>query len=307
VIAVVGEALIDVVEAGDDEPRLARPGGGPYNVAVGLARLGQATAFVGRLSADPLGSILREHASRSGVDLSLSVAAQEPTTVALLSLDAQGAAQYRFGVEGTANFQWTAAELARIPETVVALHFGSLVSWQPPGDAAVVERVRQLRAAGVLVSYDPNVRPLLQRDSHRARQQVEAAVRLSHLVKTSEEDLDWLYPGASPQDVAGEWLASGPSAVVVTLGAAGSLGVTARGVVCRPPWPVEVVDTVGAGDAFTSGLLDALARRDLLTMDGLASAPLTELLDDASLVAGLTCARAGANPPRRDDVEQARR
>jgi fructokinase len=139
-IAVIGEALLDIVEAGDDDPRLARPGGSPYNVALGLARLECPARFVGRLSRDPLGMILRNHALRSAVDLSLCVDASEPTTVALVELDDTGAAQYRFGIDGTADFRWTPAELARVPVDVAAVHFGSLASWTAPGDAVIAAR-----------------------------------------------------------------------------------------------------------------------------------------------------------------------
>jgi fructokinase len=297
-IAVIGEALIDLVETDDDAPRLARPGGSPYNVAIGLARLDQPTAFAGRLSRDPLGTVLRHHAERSGVDLTLCVDAAEPTTVALVELDASGAASYRFGVDGTADFQWTDAELAAIPADVAAVHFGSLASWLPPGDVAIEQRVAQLRAGGAAVSYDPNVRPHLQPDAAAARAHIERAIPLAHLVKTSEEDIAWLRPGEAVPDVAAAWLALGPSAVVVTRGGAGAIAFTAAGETARPPVPVDVVDTVGAGDAFMSGLLDALARRGLLTPAGVAAAPYPELLDDAGLVAAITCSRAGANPPR---------
>jgi len=305
-IAVIGEALVDVVETGDDEPRLARPGGSPYNVALGLARLDAPARFVGRLSGDPLGSILRRHAERSDVDLSLCVDALEPTTVALVELDEDGAAQYRFGVDGTADFRWTAAELARVPEDLAAVHFGSLASWLPPGDVVIAARVAQLRAAGAAVTYDPNVRPHLQPDGPLARGQVEAVLPIVDLVKTSEEDLAHLHPGIAPEQVAAQWLAAGPVAVVVTLGGSGSLVVTATGTISVPPRPVDVVDTVGAGDAFMSGLLDALHRGGWLRRDALASVPWREVLADAALVAGLTCARAGANPPRRSEVEAAR-
>jgi len=305
-IAVIGEALVDVVEVGDDEPRLAHPGGSPYNVALGLARLEAPARFVGRFSGDPLGAILRRHAERSAVDLSLSVDAHEPTTVALVELDAAGAAQYRFGVDGTADFLWTAAELARVPEDVAAVHFGSLASWLPPGDALVAARVAQLRAAGAAVTYDPNVRPHLQPDGAAARAQVEAVLPIVDLVKTSEEDLAHLHPGAEVEEVATRWLAAGPVAVVVTLGGDGSLVVTEAGTITAPPRPVDVVDTVGAGDAFMSGLLDALHRGGWLRRDALAAAPWREVLADAGLVAALTCARAGANPPRRSEVEAAR-
>jgi fructokinase len=301
-IAVIGEALVDLVETGDDEPRLARPGGSPYNVAIGLARLERDVSFVGRLSQDPLGTVLRNHALRSGVDLSLAVDAREPSTVALVELDASGAAQYRFGVDGTADFLWTDTELARIPDGVAAVHFGSLASWLGPGDAAIARRVGALRASGATVTYDPNVRPHLQPDPVVARRQIELTVPLAHLVKTSEEDLAWLRPGESIQAVADDWLAMGPAAVVVTHGGDGATAFTAGGAIRRPPVPVRLVDTVGAGDAFMSGLLDALDRRGLLTPGGVADAPLAEVLDDAGLVAAITCSRAGANPPRRAEL-----
>jgi fructokinase len=301
-IAIIGEALIDLVEAGDDEPRLARPGGSPYNVAIGLARLDLRAHFVGRLSRDPLGTVLRNHALRSDVDLSWCVDADEPSTVALVELDAAGGAQYVFGIEGTADFRWTAAELAALPTGVPAVHFGSLASWLPPGDAVIADRVAALRAAGAAVTYDPNVRPHLQPDRVAARARIERTLPLAHLVKTSEEDLAWLRPGESVEDVARDWLRLGPSVVVVTRGADGAAAFTAAGAVTRPPVPVDVVDTVGAGDAFMSGLLDALARRGRLTPAGIAGAPCGELLDDAGLVAAVTCSRAGANPPRRADL-----
>lgn len=301
-IVVVGEALIDVVETGDDEPRLARPGGSPYNVAIGLARLGRPTRFAGRLSRDPLGTILRRHAERSDVDLTLSVDAAEATTVALVELT-DGIANYRFGVEGTADFGWTDAELALVPDDgPAAVHFGSLASWTPPGDAAVLRRMRQLHER-LFVSYDPNVRPQLQPDREAARAVVEHAVPVADLVKTSDEDLAWLYPGSDPAEVARQWLGLGPSLVVVTRGGDGSDAHTPAGSAHRPVAAVDVVDTVGAGDAFMSGLLDALARRDLLRRGDFPD--LGPVLDDAALVAGITCSRAGANPPRVSELGRA--
>ncbi|MGI8677110.1 MAG: carbohydrate kinase family protein [Jatrophihabitans sp.] len=303
-IAVLGEALIDLVEDGDDEARLARPGGSPYNVALGLARLGHPAAFVGRLSRDPLGTILRNHALRSGVDLSLSVDAPEPSTVALLELSA-GVAQYRFGADGTADFRWTDAELALLTADVAALHFGSLASWLPPGDTAVLRRVETLRA-DVLISYDPNVRPHLQPDAAAARRQVERAVALAHLVRTSEEDLAHLYPGGDAGDVARGWLGLGPALVVVTRGGDGARAHTTSLDVARGVPVIDVVDTVGAGDAFTSGLLATLAQRELLdaaALTALDTQTLGAVLDDAALVAALTCSRAGATPPRRADLD----
>ncbi len=308
VIGVLGEALVDLVEDGDDDPRLARPGGSPYNVAIGLARLGRHAAFVGRLSRDPLGQVLRRHAERSDVDLSLTVEAREPTTVALVDLSA-GIADYTFGVEGTADFGFTDAELASVPAHVDALHFGSLTSWTPPGDAAVERLVATLRGR-VPISYDPNVRPRLQTDRDAARERIERSLTLADLVKTSDEDLAYLYPGRPVDDVAHDWLGRGPHVVVVTRGGEGASAHCAAGDVERSVQVIDMVDTVGAGDAFMTGLLDGLVTRGRLGVDGLADlgiGELGELLDDAAWVAALTCGRAGANPPRRAELDAARR
>ena len=308
VIGVLGEALIDLVEEGDDEPRLARAGGSPYNVAIGLARLGRHAAFIGRLSHDPLGALLRRHAERSGVDLSLTVAAREATTIALVDLSA-GVAEYTFGIEGTADFVFTDAELVTVPGRVDALHFGSLTSWTPPGDAAVLRLVAALRREQVPITYDPNVRPRLQTDRRSARTQVEASLALADLVKTSDEDLAYLYPSTPVEDIARDWLGHGPQVVVVTRGGDGASAHCARGEVRQPVRSVDMVDTVGAGDAFMTGLLDGLVARNQLSVDSLAALgpdELGALLDDAGWVAALTCARAGANPPRRAELEAAR-
>ncbi len=302
---VVGEALIDLSPPAGDGSCVARPGGSPMNVAIGLARLGQPTEFAGRLSADPFGTVLRRHLERSAVGLQHVVAAEDPSTIALVEL-ADGQARYQFSLG--ADFQWLAAELAFLPGGSQAVHFGSLASWLPPGGAAVAVAVGALRRAGsVLISYDPNVRPALQPDSVAARRQVEQSVSLAHVVKASREDLAWLYGEDTADTVARRWLDLGANLVVITAGADGATGwMLGQPPVSRPSFQVEVVDTVGAGDAFTSGLLDALARNDLLAPARLAAlgdaATLAAVLDDASRIAGVTCGRAGANPPTRAEA-----
>lgn len=299
----IGEALIDLVDPGDDTPCLAHAGGSPYNVAIGLARLGQPTALIARLSRDGLGTVLRDHATRSTVDLSWCV--DDPsrsTTTALVSLT-DGIASYRFTIEGTAGFAWTDAELV-LPPSARIVHTGSLASWLPPGDQVIGRRLAQLHSAGdVLISYDPNVRPQLQPDATAARAQIEVTVAQAHLVKASDEDIRWLYDDDPIESVARRWLAAGPALVVVTRGAAGPIAFGADGAaVERAVRPVEVIDTVGAGDAFTSGLLDALSRQQITTPAALSAlgtdrTALAEALDHAALVAALTCTRAGAAPP----------
>lgn len=307
--AVIGEALIDLAAPAADGSCIARPGGSPANVAIGLARLGQLTTFGGRLSADPFGTVLRRHLERSGVDLLHVVQAADPSTIALVELSG-GQARYQFSARG-ADFQWSAGELAFLPAGARAVHFGSLASWLPPGDAAIAGAISRLRRDGAvgLISYDPNVRPALQPDAASARQQIEQSVSLAHVVKASSEDLRWLYgPEAAAADIARSWLDLGAELVVVTTGAEGAAAWTRNGPpVSRPPFPATLADTVGAGDAFMSGLLDALARRELLALGGRTAladpTTLAGILDDASLIAGITCSRPGANPPRRDEVD----
>ena len=287
IVAVLGEALVDVAPDGE------RPGGSPYNVAIGLARLGQPAAFLGRLATDHYGKLLREHAEQSGVDLSHTVAADEPSTLATVHLDEAGSAHYEFRVDGTADFAWTDAELAVLPALDV-LHVGSLASWLPPG-AGVIDRWLSRRPAR-FVSYDPNVRPALQPDAQQAGRDVARALRRADLVKASADDVAYLYGTEPIGHVARRWLALGPRLVVITRGGHGPVAFTARERVARPSPEVTVVDTVGAGDAFTAGLLDALLRRDLQTDD------LAAILDEAALVAAITCSRPGADPPWRAEI-----
>jgi fructokinase len=311
---VIGESVVDIVDPGDGSACLARPGGSPLNVAIGLARLRNPTAFAGRLSDDPLGTILMRHLERSGVDISRLVRAPEPSTIALLQLSA-GQASYQFSVQRTADFQWSQEEVLVVPGGAGAVHFGSLASWMPPGDEVINRRMAALRAAGsVLISYDPNARPGLQGHAGTARGKVDRSASLAHVIKASAEDVDWLYgePGRTGRaNVAASWLAKGTALVVITDGANGATAWTpGLPPVTRPAFPMEVVDSVGAGDAFTSGLLDSLARRDLLTPGAVAGLDdvtvVADLLDDAALVAAITCSRPGADPPWRDEVEHYR-
>ena len=310
-VAVLGEALIDLVPAAGAAAPVAHPGGSPLNVAVGLARLERPTTFFGRFSRDSYGAVLREHARRSGVDLAHAVSTPAPSTTAFVALDGDGVARYEFTVDGTADFGWTDDELDELPAAAAVLHFGSLASWLPPADEVIARVVaRCFDESSMLISYDPNVRPQLQPSATRARTQVERSIATAHLVKASLEDVAYLYPGESIDRVATSWLALGARLVVVTRGPEGPIAF-ARGdlVVERSVPPITVVDTVGAGDAFTSGLLDGLVRRGLTTSEVLGSLEhktLAAVLDDAALVAALTCTRAGADPPTLAEVSARR-
>ena len=302
-LVVVGEALIDLVPIAGNHQFQARPGGSPFNVAIGLARLGNHTALMARLADNAFGRLLRNHAAAEGIDLSSAPLAIEPTTLAVVSLDDQAQATYDFYFEGTADWQWTGTEMNQLPRDTAVLHFGSLASWTEPGCVLLHDLAARAHAGGhVLVSYDPNVRPLVLKDPARARDLVERSVGVAHLVKASTEDLEWLYPDVATADVGARWSQLGADVVIITDGPRGAVAYRADGdpVAC-PGRAVEVADTVGAGDAFMAGLLSALAQRGLQTPSRIAQLSTTELSEcvtEAVLVSSLTCEKAGADPPR---------
>jgi fructokinase len=312
VVAVAGEALVDFVPAGEPGVFRAAPGGSPANVAVGLARLEVPTRLLARIADDLLGHRLRAHLDGNGVDLSFAVRAAEPTSLAIVAVGRDGVVEYDFRVEGTADWQWRDQELAgALDGGVVALHAGSLALTMPPG-ADVLQRLLAQAGQAMTVSYDPNCRPLLMGSPDAVRGRIEALVALADVVKASADDLDWLLPGRPPEQVAEAWLAKGPALVVITLGPGGLLAASRQaGVVRRPGRVVEVVDTVGAGDACMAALLAGLHRRDLLgagrrpALRAMDEATLTEVADEAVLAAAITCTRPGADPPTAADLRAA--
>jgi fructokinase len=308
-LTALGEAIIDLVAEGDRR-FIAHPGGSPLNVAVGLGRLGQPASLAARLSRDPFGELFRAHLADSGVDLRHVVDAAEPSTLSVATLDADGVARYDFWTAGTADWQWTEAELATVVEDVPdALHTGSLTLELEPGASRIVDLLARVTAGGrTTISYDPNVRMAKLGPVEAGRAAVERVVPLAHLVKVSAEDLAWLYPGEEPVAAATRWAAAGPELVVVTLGPDGAVALGPdRRAVHRDASPVDVVDTLGAGDAFSAGLLGALAERGALGRGkaGLAGVDLPAVLDRATLVAAMTCARPGADPPTLAEVAEA--
>ncbi|MCU1692176.1 MAG: Fructokinase [Frankiales bacterium] len=302
-VVVAGECVVDLVAAGR-RTWTSHPGGSPANVAVGLARLGVPTGLLARLSSDVFGGLLREHLTDAGVDLALAVDAAEPSTLAVASLDDAGVARYDFWVEGTADWQWTDDEL-QVPDGVAALHTGSMALELEPGASRLVALLERSRDR-LLVSYDPNVRLARRGPREAGLAAVERVVGLSDVVKVSSEDLAWLLPDVPLEDVLRRWRGLGPALVVVTDGGEGALALGAGAVLRVPPVPVDVVDTVGAGDAFTAGLLAGLDDAGLLDREALRAADdvaLRGVLDLPARVAALTCGRAGAQPPTRADLE----
>ncbi|MEU6124042.1 carbohydrate kinase [Streptomyces sp. NPDC047123] len=297
-IVVAGEALIDLVPHGTDGdaglPALApRLGGGPYNTAVALGRLGSPVAFCSRVSRDAFGEALLDGLRAAGVDVSPVRRGPEPTTLAVASIGADGSAGYSFYVEGTADRLFEAPD--RLPEGVRAMSFGTCSLVLEPGASAYEKLLRHAAARGVFTALDPNVRAGLIPDADTYRARFRGWLPSVSLLKLSQEDADWL--GGGPR----EWLAAGPAAVVVTRGGDGMSLYTPDGGELRVPGEaVDVVDTIGAGDTVNAALLHGLAARDALSAGALAGLGVegwTDVLRFAARAAALTCSRAGAEPP----------
>ena len=295
-IVVCGEALMDMIDAGDGTRR-AMPGGGPFNTARALARLGVPTAFLGRLSQDVFGHELKDLLISDGVDLELASTGPESTTIAVVELDGQGLAQYKFLVEGTSAPNLTTGMLPQEFATEVnALHVGTLGLALQPIASTLVDLVAR-ESARRLVMVDPNVRLGLADDADY-RERLLSVMSQSTIVKASKDDLAWLYPGLDYEQASGRILGEGVKLVVVTLGARGAYGAHGDNRINVSAPPVDIVDTIGAGDAFGAALLAWLHDHDAIRPDlSLDGEQLKAALDYACLAASLTCARAGADPP----------
>jgi fructokinase len=303
VIVVGGEALIDLVVAPDGE-LAAHPGGGPFNTARTLSRLEQPVLYLGRISEDRFGRRLRGELADDGVRLDTVVPTSDPTTLALAETDAHGAATYRFYTEGTSAPGLTTEDaLDALPDRVDLLHVGTLGLVLEPM-ATALEAVIAAVADHALVMLDPNCRPSLIPAREAYRRRLGHTLRRSHVVKASVDDLAWLDPDVSPADAARRLLAEGPVAVLMTDGGNGVQVVTAGEQHHVPAPQVEVVDTIGAGDAFSGGFL-AWWRLHGLGADDLRS--LERVLEATAFacdVAARTCERAGASPPRLEELER---
>lgn len=303
-IVVAGEALVDL--APRDDLLVPLPGGAPYNVALGLGRLGHATAFLGRLSSDGFGRRLADHLAAEGVDLGLAVTTDDPTTLAVVHLDADGRASYGFYLAGTSAAGLSTADLPELPAGA-ALHvsLGAVSLDTVPAGAALEALIASARDRH-LVMLDPNVRPGAIIDLADYTDRLGRLVSTIDLVKVSDEDLATLEPGSDPLALARTWAGTGTPLVVVTRGPDGAVAMRAdRPDVAVAGEPVEVVDTVGAGDAFTAGLLAWLDAGPGLSREAVRALTDDEVavaLRHAVHVAALTCTRAGADPPRLTDL-----
>lgn len=304
---VCGEALFDVFAAGDTPTGIAmdaRIGGSPFNVAVGLARLGRPVAFLGALGSGFAGQRLLRALKEEGVDTTCTPVLDAPTTLSLVGVDARGVPSYSFYGEGCADRLLPLAALDRIPAAARAFQFGSYAMVVEPV-AAVQRALVEREHARSVIAYDPNVRLNVEPDLQRWRDTLDWMARRTHLLKVSDEDLGLLFPGTAPAELAARWLAQGVGVVVVTKGGEGA-EAWARGVhVQAAPQRVAVVDTVGAGDTFQAALLTWLDEQGRLVPAALRDWDATSLsaaLEFAGRAAAITCSRRGADLPRRAEL-----
>ncbi len=306
-IVCCGEALIDFLpRQGEDGAAVFQPfaGGSVFNVAIALGRLGVRTGFLSGLSRDFFGASLVDTLHGSKVDTKLCLFSDRPTTLAFVSL-ANGQARYAFFDEGSAGRMLDAADLPPVPAEVNGLHFGSISLVAEPCGSAYETLMRNESPVRV-VSLDPNIRPSLikSRDGYLAR--LARLVEMADIVKLSDDDLEWLAPGARFEDFAAGWIRRGAKLVILTRGADGALAVTKRLRVSVPAVEVTVADTIGAGDTFSAALLARLEAQRLLAKRAIAAlteADLHGLLVYAAKAASITASRPGADPPWLKEME----
>ena len=295
-IWVCGEVLIDILPTG---PVV---GGGPANTAKALARLGYEVEFIDGISTDAYGVSARKELSRDGVGLGLSLTSDKPTCTATVTLDSKGSASYEFLIDGTATFDFNSSWLPdpeRLKPSV--LHIGTLVTIIEPGASVLFDWAVKVGEFAPIV-FDPNIRPSVMADRAKYAAAVEKWVSISSVVKVSDDDISWLYPNESLDVVAHRWIEAGVSAVVITRGAKGLIGFTASGMEEVDGVKVDVVDTVGAGDTVGAIVVEGIIKH---SVHGLQGQVLNALLHKAAIAAGITCSRAGAQPPRAHELVDA--
>lgn len=299
-IWVCGEVLIDLLPGVPE--RTAVVGGGPANTAKALARLGHEVQFIDGISTDEYGKAARTELIRDGVGLDLALTSDLPTCTATISLSDDGSASYEFLIAGTATFAFDNSWLPD-PERYKpdVLQIGTLVTIIEPGASTLYEWAVKVGEFAPIV-FDPNIRVSVMPDLIKYRDEVEKWIKISSVVKFSEDDIAALYPNEDPIGIAKICLEKGVQLVVITRGANGLIGVTADGIVEVPGIKVSVIDTVGAGDTVGAIIVEAVTQIGILNLTGLK---LQEVLHRAAVAAAITCSRAGAQPPRTFELTEA--
>jgi len=295
-IWVCGEVLIDILPIG---PVV---GGGPANTAKALARLGYGVDFIDGISTDAYGVSAKKELSRDGVGLALSLTSDKPTCTATVTLDSKGSASYEFLIDNTATFDFNSSWLPdpeRLKPSV--LHIGTLVTIIEPGASVLFDWAVKVGEFAPIV-FDPNIRPSVMADRAKYAAAVEKWVSISSVVKVSDDDIKWLYPSDSLDVVARRWIEAGVSCVVITRGEKGLIGFTSSGMEEVDGVKVDVVDTVGAGDTVGAIVVEGIIKH---SVHGLQGQVLNAVLHKAAIAAGITCSRAGAQPPRAHELVDA--
>ena len=298
-IWVCGEVLIDLIP-GADGVRVPHVGGGPANTAKALARLGHDVQFIDGISTDEYGVAARKELLDDEVKLDLALTSDKPTCLAIVSLDANGGASYEFKIDGTATFDFNLNWLpdpSRYKPQV--LHIGTLVTVIQPGADVLYDWAMQVAEFAPIV-FDPNIRPSVMGDRDLYEAAVEKWAALSSVIKVSDDDMTWLYPGQKYEDVAKRWINDGAALVVVTRGSQGIIGFTADGSVEVDGAKITVADTVGAGDTVGAIIVEAMIERGILALTGDI---LKATLHRAAVAAGITCSRKGAQPPYKHELK----
>jgi fructokinase len=303
VIVVGGEALVDLVD--DDGSRRAVAGGGPFNTAIAFGRLNVPVGFLGTISRDAYGDMLVGLLIDAGVDTSLVRRSDAPTPRALVHRLHDGKNEYGFELSETSLVDLTPAQLPTLPDEAWAIHVGTLaLAIDPP--AAAYEALVDSEAGRRRIVLDPNVRPIVFGDAETYRRRFERLARLADLVKLSEDDAAWIYPGRPAVEVLELILRLGPRVVALTRGERGAVAASGYAFVDIPGIPVAVVDTVGAGDSFGAALIASLIDEGAFGLEATRlpdEAVLARAVSYAVVASAITCTRTGATPPSRAEID----
>ena len=299
-IIVIGEALIDLIRNNDDKSKYqAVVGGANANVSIALARRGTPHTFLARISTDAFGQQIREKLTTNNVNLDHAITTDEPTTLAIVSVNEQGSPTYSFYTNGTADWGWTPQELPNLKAD--AIQFGCLTMAMEPGNL-VIEEWAKAQSNEKTISHDINMRPALGFDSNKEKERVERVNSFSHIIKASDEDVEWLYLTKEIEPIAKQW--SKNKLVLITKGADGTdVYKNEEFLFNVPSRKIVVKDTVGAGDTFTANLLGQLQEAGHLgtnptdKLNSITNDDLHEYVRVAGIAASITCERSGAEPP----------
>ena len=295
---VTGEVLIDLIPDGSDRKPIV--GGGPANTAKSLSKIGIDTQFIDGISTDDYGQMVKGVLVASGVKLDYVKYSDKPTCLAIVSLSDSGSASYEFVIENTATFDFTPDWLPNPQsEQPSLLHIGTLATVIEPGAPVLFEWAQSVAKVAPIV-FDPNIRPAVISDRKHYMMLVERWISISSAVKVSDEDIRWLYPSLELEQVVKNWLAKGPSLIVVTYGDKGLAGYRVGEKVFVDAVVVVVADTVGAGDTVGAILVEAIVKDGLDTLSGVK---LEMMLKRAAKAAAITVSRSGANPPTLKEIE----